>query len=673
MAIVRKLRSRSSAQRTVLRRRWMALPVFGLLVLAAVGPAAAGWRSHGNPALLPDQGRQAGAVELTRVPARPRTSSSKLDYQLSALVNGHGSVASTVSGFHPVDLAPRVGDSVQVVIDAKQAAAVRNAVDRLGGTVQSSLHQWVTAMVPTTSLKTLSLESSVGFVRAPTRFVPAAVGGEEVAASGAPDWFAHHIMGDGVKVAIIDGGFANLPAAQASGDVPTGVTTMDFCGGNFATATSHGTAVTEIVHEMAPNAKLYLVCIATDGDLSSAEQFVKSQGVKIVNFSGGFPGEARGDGSGLSGSIVTDFRNSGGLWVNSAGNNAQTHYSANFNDPNGNGFHDFVPGVNEGNFFVFPGGGAVACAELVWDEWPTARTDLNIGFGAGGVLLFLSGGVQNGTQPPTEELCIQNTGATSTAFWAIQAQHLVGAPRMDLVSLGTGPLQYQTPAGSITDPGTSPAAFTAGAACWQSKVLEPFSSQGPTIDGRVKPDITGYDGNSGLTFGAFSSCTNYNTGFFGTSAASPNVAGEAALVWQKFPKDTPAQVQSFLETNALDVAPPGKDNQTGAGELHLGTPPDTVPPFGKALPSSGRFGRIVRLLSKASDDYGEVKITEQVKVRGHIIKTITTGFKHAEQPTTFATAWKAPKHVRGPVTHCEKSTDQAKHFSKTTCSRVLLH
>src|SRR5262249_34817240 len=162
---------------------------------------------------------------------------------------------------------------------------------------------------------------------------------------------------------------------------------------------------------------------------------------------------------------------------------------------------------------------------------------------------------QNGTQPPTEELCIQNNGATDVAFWAIQAQHLVGAPRMDLTSLGTGPLQYATPAGSITDPGTSPSAFTVGALCWQSKALAPYSSNGPTIAGLVKPDIAGFDGMSGLTFGAFAGCTNYNTGFFGTSGSSPNVAGAAALVKQKYPSYGPSQIQAWLEQHALDMGP----------------------------------------------------------------------------------------------------------------------
>ena len=108
---------------------------------------------------------------------------------------------------------------------------------------------------------------------------------------------------------------------------------------------------------------------------------------------------------------------------------------------------------------------------------------------------------------------------------------VVSSPRIDLVSWSP-PLEYQVAAGSITTPASSPAAFAVGALCWQSRSLEPYSSQGPTIDGRTKPDIVGHDSVSGATYGGFSSCPS---AFAGTSASSPEVAGAAALVKQAYP------------------------------------------------------------------------------------------------------------------------------------------
>jgi len=125
-------------------------------------------------------------------------------------------------------------------------------------------------------------------------------------------------------------------------------------------------------------------------------------------------------------------------------------------------------------------------------------------------------------------------------------------------------LEAITPAGSVVDPGSSPAVMTVGAYNINSGGLEAFSSQGPTIDGRRKPDIAGPDGVSNDVF---------SPTFSGTSASAPHGTGAAALVKQKIPSATPAQIQTFLECRALDSGPPGADNQFGYGKLRLGAVP----------------------------------------------------------------------------------------------------
>src|SRR5262249_51756233 len=125
--------------------------------------------------------------------------------------------------------------------------------------------------------------------------------------------------------------------------------------------------------------------------------------------------------------------------------------------------------------------------------------------------------------------------------------------------------------------------FAVGAYCWQNNALEPFSSLGPTIDGRIKPDIGGPDQNSTQTFGPFGGCASF-AGFPGTSAAAPHVTGAAALVKQANPGFGPAQLRSFLTSRAVDASPPGPDNQLGAGRLFLGTSPQ---PAFSANPAPG--------------------------------------------------------------------------------------
>ena len=98
-------------------------------------------------------------------------------------------------------------------------------------------------------------------------------------------WHAKSLTGNGVKVAIIDGGFIGLAERQAAGDLPSNVVTQDFCRGRLTTEAEHGTAVAEIVHEMAPEAQLYLICVETEVDLAAAAAFAKGQGANVISHS----------------------------------------------------------------------------------------------------------------------------------------------------------------------------------------------------------------------------------------------------------------------------------------------------------------------------------------------------------------------------------------------------
>jgi subtilisin family serine protease len=651
----------------------------GAVTLFVVPATALGLRSAGaGPTFLGAPAvRGRVAHPLRGLPARS-TELSKLDSNLRALV------APPQSFFlrgHPVGAAaPRlVHGKVRVQVTATNVPAVRAAIARLGGHVEGVWHSDVFGLVPPRSLAALSRLPAVGFVGTPASLVEDAVPGEEVGASLASAWQAQGVTGKGVKVAVIDGGFGGLADRQASGDLPTNIVTADFCDGQFgSTDEIHGTAVTEIVHEMAPDAQLYLACTTDAFSVSQAEQWAQSHGVKVINFSAGFPAASRGDGSGFVDSIAAAARASGILWVNAAGNAAQTHWAGPFTDTNADTFHEWS-GSDSANRVIWPRGASI-CGFLTWDEWPNAKSDFALVLldPASGTVLAESDTAQTGSQPPVERLCTTPnlTGSNVVAAWAVIGHRVVGTPRLDFTG-DSPPLQYSVPADSIVDPATSPGAFAVGALCWQTGTLEPYSSQGPTIDGRVKPDIAGHDSVSGATYGAFvGSCPS---GFAGTSAASPEVAGAAALVKQAQPSFGPNELQSFLERNATDVGAPGPDDQTGAGALHLPSTvivADTTPPKAKALASSGRRGHLVKLLFRVSDNSGQVKIREQVKRNGRVIATVTTAFLSSlstlSARTDFVT-WKAPASIiNGSVQHCVRGQDRAGNVSPISCARVTL-
>ena len=134
------------------------------------------------------------------------------------------------------------------------------------------------------------------------------------------------------------------------------------------------------------------------------------------------------------------------------------------------------------------------CVALKWDDWPASAEDYDLYlFRPGGAVAAVSASPQTGTGPPTEQLCQINGSTTPETYGiAIRANHVSGRPvRFDLFTYPGPNFEYQVPAGSVTEPGTSPAALTVGAVCWQDNRLEPYSSLGPTIDGRTKPDLVG--------------------------------------------------------------------------------------------------------------------------------------------------------------------------------------
>jgi subtilisin family serine protease len=569
------------------------------------------------------------------------------------------------------DTSASVDGKVRVVIEAHDVAAARASVLGVGGRVERTAEGLVQALVDPHDLNALEQRPSIDRVRAPFTRIEHAVNGEEVSATLASAWHAKGFTGKGVKVAIIDGGFRGLAERQAAGDLPANVVTQDLCGGQLATAEDHGTAVAEIVHEMAPDAQLYLICVGTEVDLAAAESYAKSQGVSVINQSMGWEGPYRDDGGGPVGAIVADARANGILWVNSAGNEAQTHWSGTY-VASGNLLRWSTNG-DVGNTFIWPDGTAI-CGFLKWDEWPAGVSDFDLGLFLSGANVLLASSDEEqgegGGEPPFEAVCVeQTTGVDLMVFWAIRGYSVRSNPQLDLVSWSPA-LEYQVAAGSIATPASSPAAFAVGALCWQSRALEPYSSQGPTIDGRVKPDIVGHDSVSGETYGSFEGCPS---GFAGTSASSPEVAGAAALVKQAYPKFGPDQIKDLLMRSARDLGTPGVDSVYGAGELQLPKPPDLVAPTAKALASTGRRGKMLRLLATVSDDSGEVSLVEQIKLGRKTVATIRrAGFVSAASPKTVATPWKVPARASGSYQHCVRAIDRAGNASAASCAKLVV-
>ena len=118
--------------------------------------------------------------------------------------------------------------------------------------------------------------------------------------------------------------------------------------------------------------------------------------------------------------------------------------------------------------------------------------------------------------------------------------------------------------------------------------LVPFSSRGPMIDGRIKPDITApgltiatstssydtsYTATGSLSSNVDSKYTDATTGktyyyaeFDGTSAAAPAASGIVALMLQANPSLTPDQVKSYIFSTAIHDVYTGTLPATGTND-----------------------------------------------------------------------------------------------------------
>ena len=61
----------------------------------------------------------------------------------------------------------------------------------------------------------------------------------------------------------------------------------------------------------------------------------------------------------------------------------------------------------------------------------------------------------------------------------------------------------------------------------------------------------------------------WQTSFGGTSCASPNLAGAAALVWSENLALTGVEIKDIITTSAMDLGDPGTDDTYGAGTVNI--------------------------------------------------------------------------------------------------------
>lgn len=106
-------------------------------------------------------------------------------------------------------------------------------------------------------------------------------------------------------------------------------------------------------------------------------------------------------------------------------------------------------------------------------------------------------------------------------------------------------------------PGDAKDILTVGAMTYQG-LNSPFSSIGPTADGRIKPDVMAIGSSTSVVSGSGS--IQHNNG---TSFSCPTVAGMVACLWQALPGKTAKEIIDLVRQSGNNVEHP--DNIYGYG------------------------------------------------------------------------------------------------------------
>jgi hypothetical protein len=422
---------------------------------------------------------------------------------------------------------------------------------------------------------------------------------------------------------------------QANGDLEGLPPASPVCA--FPGAGAEGTALLEIVHDIAPSAKLSFANGDTDLAFNRAVNFLAASNDVVVDDIGFF-GEPYDGTSAVSRNTAAALNNPDfpiRAYFTSVGNDADKHYYGSYASSGVDGttiggitnpgrLHLFQRtddttdvlglGPQPYNVIALPANGEVAIF-LSWNDpfgGSANNYDLYLVQQSTGRVVASSTDVQNGRQDPVEVIDYVNRGAQD--FFRIVVQNVRDAAQPRALSIfsfqpecaAAGPLvlapprherhNFNTATRSVSaqsDAGGSPVSVVSvGAICSASanaagsfnpavpdescldtsnRTAEFFSSRGPTLDGRVKPDVAAIDGVSITGAGGFPST------FFGTSAAAPHMGGIAALLLQGAPcllnraasTTAPAAargtVRGLILGRAVKLTNDNPDNVFGAG------------------------------------------------------------------------------------------------------------
>jgi uncharacterized repeat protein (TIGR01451 family) len=405
------------------------------------------------------------------------------------------------------------------------------------------------------------------------------------------------INGTGVKVCVLSDGVNSLAARQASGDLPV---TVDVVAGQAGNG-DEGTAMLEIIHDMAPGAALgFATALGGSAQLATNIQTLRNPPHKcdiIVDDWTYFLESPFQEGDAAQ--AVTSVTADGALYFSDAANSGSLSHGT-----SGTWEGDFVDsgvtlpvvpgtlhqfGTNAYDTITLPSQAASPYYVVSWSD-PLGASSNDYDFfildSTQSMVLAQSTNTQNGTQNPQESIA---SGSIPAGAKIVVVNHNHAAPRALRVdtergrlSLGTNGNTFGHNAGvdTVTVAAVDVATASGGVFVGGSKnPVEFFSSDGPRrlfytpAGAPITPGNVLFATNGGAMLnrvdlaaadGVTTMTPSFNP-FFGTSAAAPHAAAIAALIKSAKPTLSNVQIRSALQTTALDIEGSGFDFNGGYG------------------------------------------------------------------------------------------------------------